>query len=165
MDVDDTTATGRAARELSDDGHLAHLKQIHDELRGIERGDLIARAARAGITLVPDPTVEGAHCLVYTPPNQDWPLIHILQMMFNWRLAEWDGVFGYARHWCFQGRSPLSFDRAIAALAEWQGNPAAEPAGWIKTWDGRRPPSDKPERTPAGPIKVTIMMGLRPGGG
>lgn len=90
-----------------------------------------------GVVLDPLPQEYGMAFSFKNVEQPDWPEIHLSRMLVNWRIQESVGLF-YGRYWCYASLSDHSFINAIRALKEWQGDPNAEPAGWIKAWDGRR---------------------------
>ena len=68
--------------------------------------------------------------------------IELIPMLYNWRLhtirvdahpMDWS-----VRYWCYQGRDQAAFVAAVLAALAWDGADDTEPAGWIKSWDGRR---------------------------
>lgn len=68
--------------------------------------------------------------------------IEVLPMLLNWRvhtIAVDAGPIGWShRYWCYAGRGQATFVAAVLAAAAWDGADDTEPAGWVKSWDGRR---------------------------
>jgi hypothetical protein len=68
--------------------------------------------------------------------------VEVFAMLVNWRVhtipvessspSEWS-----ARYWCYAGRTKATFVAAVTAAAAWDGRDDTEPAGWVKSWDGR----------------------------
>lgn len=113
-----------------------------DQLIYDHRKQMIDLAALVpGITLSSDAfPVDAGLVFMYEPPNEDWPQIAIVRMIWNWRIAEVE-IPGYTygpRYWCYRGTDTRVFLQAATALAEWKGDPQSEPQNWIKAWDGRR---------------------------
>lgn len=106
------------------------------------RAVLVDLAAAEGVELhaLGDDFASGLH-FAYQPAQQSRPEIHLSCMLVNWRICESDRYSAtYRRHWCFAGTGVETFTRAVKALAAWDGDPDTEPAGWVKTWDGRTTP-------------------------
>jgi hypothetical protein len=125
--------------DLTDEEYVARLRRRQDELYRNEQLRLLTIALTAGVVLFQDPTCPQHPAFQYTPPDGSWPFVHLHRMIFNWRLSEYDGFLSYGRFWCFEGRGDVTFRRALHQLVAWQGNPRAQPQGWIKAWDGRPP--------------------------
>lgn len=103
-----------------------------------ERERSVNLAAALGVTIVPlDADFYPGLNFSYESGVEGWPEVHLLQMLFNWRLSVVDGRLSYGRYWCFAGRGTSTFVRAIEALKVWRGDPSSEPRGFIKSWDHR----------------------------
>lgn len=65
--------------------------------------------------------------------------IDLRKMLVNYRLVEVHKAEpqSYQRSWCYQGLSQASFTTAVLAAKAWGGDLDTEPAGWLKSWDGR----------------------------
>ncbi len=102
------------------------------------RVEHIAIAEALGVRLVPDPYTDSGVELVYEAELPEWPQVQVHRMLFNYRLSVIDvpGV-SFTRYWCYKGATIATFVDAVTALAGWGGDPAGEPARWLKSWDGR----------------------------
>lgn len=123
---------------------------LHVETRYIQ----LAKGRGVLLESLTDEMVPAGFGFRYKPPVTEWPTVHLLRTDFNWRLCEVPDVFAHSkRHWCFSGNNEQTFLQAVRQLSMWQGNPTAEPTGFIKSWDGRRCsttlPNVEPPRLPA----------------
>lgn len=121
-----------------DGGDFSAFQAFLDEQKRRERLHLLTMALDRGLVLYQDPNASEYHTFQYTPPDSTWPFVHVSRMIFNWRLSEYDGYMAYGRFWCFGGVSTMTFAAALNQLAIWQGNPATEPQGWIKSWNSKQ---------------------------
>lgn len=92
----------------------------------------------AGVVRLTDPATGTARFRVKTVGDYH---IEVISMAFNWRvhtvLVDGFPWTWSARFWCYQGRGRDSFLAAVLAAQAWDGGNDTEPAGWVKSWDGR----------------------------
>jgi hypothetical protein len=60
--------------------------------------------------------------------------VDVIRMIYNWRIARVPKAcpMTYDRGWCYAGKGPDSFARAVLAAAAWDGADDTEPGGWNK---------------------------------
>lgn len=73
----------------------------------------------------------------------DTHFIEVVPMLFTWRvhtLRRAETAAGYVgwseRYWCYPA-GPAGWAAALLAVAAWDGGDGTEPAGFVRSWDGR----------------------------
>lgn len=67
--------------------------------------------------------------IVKTNGNQE---VHVLRMIYNWRVARTRGPLGYDRAWCFYGNDVFTLLQAVRAALDWDMADDTAPVGWDK---------------------------------
>jgi hypothetical protein len=58
--------------------------------------------------------------------------VHVLRMIYNWRVARTSSPFTYDRAWCFYGTDVLTLIRTVQAAIAWDMSDNTAPEGWDK---------------------------------
>ena len=87
-------------------------------------------ASLSGLTGLPVTAVPGGFRVRETGTH----FIDVTRQIYNWRVTTTpvDCPLGYDRYWCYEGTDFVALLTALLMVAEWDGAPDTEPAGWKK---------------------------------